>query len=142
VDGTQAKTVTSPRPPHDQPGSQPSRHLDQRETRGHSVTIAHITRRFATETALNDVSLDVSAGEFLSILGPSGCGKTTLLRIIAGLDFPDDGRIFIDSRDVTHLPAHKRPTNLVFQRGALFPHRSVSRTSPTRSSAAASIETM
>lgn len=125
MDGTQAETVTSPRPPHDQPGSHPSRDLDQRETRGHSVTIAHITRRFATETALKDVSLDVSAGEFLSILGPSGCGKTTLLRIIAGLDFPDDGRILIDSRDVTHLPAHKRPTNLVFQRGALFPHRSV-----------------
>jgi len=92
---------------------------------GHSVTISHVTRRFATETAVDDVSLEVPAGEFLSILGPSGCGKTTLLRIIAGLDFPDDGRILIDGRDVTHLPAHKRPTNLVFQRGALFPHRTV-----------------
>jgi spermidine/putrescine ABC transporter ATP-binding subunit len=97
----------------------------ERESGGHSVTISHITRRFATETAVNDVSLEVPAGEFVSILGPSGCGKTTLLRIIAGLEFPDAGRIFIDSRDVTHLPAHKRPTNLVFQRGALFPHRSV-----------------
>jgi len=125
VDGAHKTTVTSPRPPDEQPGSHPNHDLDQSETRGHSVTIAHITRRFATETALNDVSLEVAAGEFLSILGPSGCGKTTLLRIIAGLDFPDDGRILIDSRDVTHLPAHKRPTNLVFQRGALFPHRSV-----------------
>jgi len=96
-----------------------------RASGGHSVTISHITRRFAADTAVNDVSLEVPAGEFLSILGPSGCGKTTLLRIIAGLDFPDEGRILIDSRDVTHLPAHKRPTNLVFQRGALFPHRSV-----------------
>jgi len=92
---------------------------------GHSVTVSHITRRFATETAVDDVSLEIPAGEFVSILGPSGCGKTTLLRIVAGLDFPDDGRILIDNRDVTHLPAHKRPTNLVFQRGALFPHRSV-----------------
>ena len=92
---------------------------------GHSVTISHVTRRFATETAVDDVSIEIPAGEFVSILGPSGCGKTTLLRIVAGLDFPDDGRILIDDRDVTHLPAHKRPTNLVFQRGALFPHRSV-----------------
>ena len=92
---------------------------------GHSVTISHITRRFATETAVDDVSLEIPAGEFVSILGPSGCGKTTLLRIVAGLDFPDEGRVLIDNRDVTHLPAHKRPTNLVFQRGALFPHRSV-----------------
>lgn len=124
MDTAQAETVTSPHPPHDQPGTA-SRDGDHKGARGHGVTISHVTRRFATETALDDVSLDVPAGEFLSILGPSGCGKTTLLRIIAGLDFPDEGRIFIDNRDVTHVPPHKRPTNLVFQRGALFPHRSV-----------------
>lgn len=92
---------------------------------GHSVTISRVTRRFGSEAAVDDVSLEVAAGEFLSILGPSGCGKTTLLRIVAGLDFPDEGRVLIDNRDVTHLPPHKRPTNLVFQRGALFPHRTV-----------------
>jgi spermidine/putrescine transport system ATP-binding protein len=117
--------VTSPLPPEPDPGARPSPESRFDRTEGHSVTISHVTRRFATETAVDDVSLEVPAGEFLSILGPSGCGKTTLLRILAGLDFPDAGRILIDNRDVTHLPAHKRPTNLVFQRGALFPHRSV-----------------
>jgi spermidine/putrescine ABC transporter ATP-binding subunit len=92
---------------------------------GHRVEIDHVTRAFNDVAAVDDVSLDVPAGEFLSILGPSGCGKTTLLRIIAGLDYPDSGRILIDGRDVTGVPAHKRPTNLVFQRGALFPHMSV-----------------
>jgi spermidine/putrescine ABC transporter ATP-binding subunit len=92
---------------------------------GHTVTVNRITRRFNDVLAVDDVSLDVGAGEFLSILGPSGCGKTTLLRIIAGLDFADAGRVLIDGRDVTEAPAHKRPTNLVFQRGALFPHKSV-----------------
>jgi spermidine/putrescine ABC transporter ATP-binding subunit len=99
--------------------------VDGHRAKGHSVTISHVTRRYGLEAAVDDVSLEVAAGEFLSILGPSGCGKTTLLRIVAGLDFPDEGRILIDERDVTHLPPHKRPTNLVFQRGALFPHRTV-----------------
>jgi spermidine/putrescine transport system ATP-binding protein len=92
---------------------------------GHTVTVEGVSRRFGELQAVDDVSLEVPAGEFLSILGPSGCGKTTLLRIIAGLDFAEAGRILIDGRDVTDLPAHKRPTNLVFQRGALFPHKSV-----------------
>jgi spermidine/putrescine ABC transporter ATP-binding subunit len=107
------------------PTATPGEPAGLRAPGGHTVTISHVTRRFSTETAVDDVSLDIPAGEFVSILGPSGCGKTTLLRIIAGLDFPDEGRISIDGRDVTHLPAHRRPTNLVFQRGALFPHRSV-----------------
>jgi spermidine/putrescine ABC transporter ATP-binding subunit len=124
VDAPQSEPVT-PSPPTEETGSEPSRKISRHVKGGHSVTISHITRRFATETAVNNVSLEVPAGEFVSILGPSGCGKTTLLRIIAGLDFPDEGRILIDNRDVTHLPPHKRPTNLVFQRGALFPHRSV-----------------
>jgi spermidine/putrescine transport system ATP-binding protein len=125
VDATAIESVTAADLPHKDSAPHPSGLEERPGTGGHSVTISHIIRRFATETALDDVSLDVPAGEFLSILGPSGCGKTTLLRIIAGLDFPDEGRVSIDSRDVTHLPAHKRPTNLVFQRGALFPHRSV-----------------
>jgi ABC-type Fe3+/spermidine/putrescine transport system ATPase subunit len=92
---------------------------------GHGVTIEGISRSFGSVLAVDDVSLDIAAGEFLSILGPSGCGKTTLLRIIAGLDDPDSGRILIDGDDVTDRPPHRRPTNLVFQRGALFPHKSV-----------------
>jgi spermidine/putrescine transport system ATP-binding protein len=92
---------------------------------GHSVEIDGVSRFFGAVPAVDNVSLNVPAGQFLSILGPSGCGKTTLLRIIAGLDFPDSGRILIDGNDVTGLPAHRRPTNLVFQRGALFPHMSV-----------------
>jgi ABC-type Fe3+/spermidine/putrescine transport system ATPase subunit len=92
---------------------------------GHSVEIERVSRSFGAVAAVDDVSLVVSAGEFLSILGPSGCGKTTLLRIIAGLDYQDAGRILIDGRDVSDLPPNKRPTNLVFQRGALFPHKSV-----------------
>jgi spermidine/putrescine transport system ATP-binding protein len=93
--------------------------------RGHRVSIEGVSRRFGDVHAVDDVWIDVPAGEFLSILGPSGCGKTTLLRMIAGLDYPNAGRILIDERDVTWLPANKRPTNLVFQRGALFPHKSV-----------------
>ena len=92
---------------------------------GHRVSIEGVSRRFGDVHAVDDVWIDVPAGEFLSILGPSGCGKTTLLRMIAGLDYPNAGSILIDERDVTWLPANKRPTNLVFQRGALFPHKSV-----------------
>ena len=92
---------------------------------GHSVEVEGVSRSFGSVLAVDDVSLAVPAGEFLSILGPSGCGKTTLLRIIAGLEYQDSGRILIDGRDVTELRANKRPTNLVFQRGALFPHKSV-----------------
>jgi ABC-type Fe3+/spermidine/putrescine transport system ATPase subunit len=93
--------------------------------RGHDVEIEGVSRSFGGVLAVDDVSINTPAGEFLSILGPSGCGKTTLLRIIAGLEYPDVGRVLIDGRDVTALPANKRPTNLVFQRGALFPHKSV-----------------
>jgi spermidine/putrescine ABC transporter ATP-binding subunit len=92
---------------------------------GHGVSVEGISRSFGDVLAVDDVSLDIAAGEFLSILGPSGCGKTTLLRIIAGLEDADAGRILIDGKDVTDRPPHRRPTNLVFQRGALFPHKSV-----------------
>ena len=90
-----------------------------------AVGITGLTKSFGPALALADVSLDVRPGEFVSLLGPSGCGKTTLLRIIAGFDTPTQGRIFIHGQDVTDLPAERRPTNLVFQRGALFPHMTV-----------------
>jgi ABC-type Fe3+/spermidine/putrescine transport system ATPase subunit len=78
-----------------------------------------------TFEALKPQTLEIAAGECFSLLGPSGCGKTTLLRIIAGLERPDAGRIEMDGRDVTHLPPDRRPTAMVFQSYALFPHMTV-----------------
>jgi ABC-type Fe3+/spermidine/putrescine transport system ATPase subunit len=75
--------------------------------------------------ALADISLTVGAGQFVSLLGPSGCGKTTLLRLIAGSLTPDQGRIFLDGADITHVPTHRRNMGMVFQSFALFPHLSV-----------------
>ena len=90
-----------------------------------AVEVKRVTRRFADHVALADVSLTVREGEFFSLLGPSGCGKTTLLRIVAGLDLPDDGSISIGGVDAREIPAHRRPVNTVFQSYALFPHLSV-----------------
>jgi spermidine/putrescine transport system ATP-binding protein len=84
-----------------------------------------ITKRFVEVTALRDITLGVEQGEFLSLLGPSGCGKTTLLRSCAGLETPDAGRVFLEGKDVTDYPAYKRHVNMVFQRWALFPHKTV-----------------
>jgi spermidine/putrescine ABC transporter ATP-binding subunit len=84
-----------------------------------------VTHRFGATSALEDVSLGIEDGEFVTLLGPSGCGKTTLLRIIAGFIRPTAGRVFIAGRDVTRAPAHRRPVNLVFQRSTLFPHLDV-----------------
>ena len=75
--------------------------------------------------AVDDVSVGVKEGEFLTILGPSGCGKTTTLRMIGGFEFPDSGQIFLEGQDVTDLPAFKRPINMMFQDFALFPHMTV-----------------
>jgi spermidine/putrescine transport system ATP-binding protein len=93
--------------------------------KGVAIGIAGIEKSFGSFRALDTIELSVKAGEFVSLLGASGCGKTTLLRIIAGLERPSGGRILIDGRDVTPDAPEKRPTSLVFQRGALFPHMSV-----------------
>jgi len=93
--------------------------------KGSAVRVDGVTRRFGAFTAVSDVSLEIRAGEFFSLLGPSGCGKTTLLRMIAGLEHPDTGRVFLDGRDVTAVPPNKRPVNTVFQSYALFPHLTV-----------------
>ena len=80
------------------------------------LQIDHVTKTFDRTEAVSGFDLGVKTGEFVSLLGPSGCGKTTLLRIIGGLEFPDRGRILLDGQDITRLPAHKRPVNMVFQR--------------------------
>jgi spermidine/putrescine transport system ATP-binding protein len=84
-----------------------------------------VSKAFGGHRALSNVDLSVEKGEIYAILGPSGCGKTTLLRIIAGLELPDKGRVFLGSRELTRLPASQRPVNMVFQSYALFPHLNV-----------------
>jgi spermidine/putrescine transport system ATP-binding protein len=95
------------------------------ESRIPSVELSRVTKRFGDVLAVDDLSLDLSGGEFFTLLGPSGCGKTTTLRMIAGFEQPSDGAIRIEGADVADLPPHKRPTNTVFQSYALFPHMNV-----------------
>ncbi|AQT78859.1 spermidine/putrescine ABC transporter ATP-binding protein [Mycolicibacterium litorale] len=90
-----------------------------------AVELRSLTKYFGPAVAVDNVSLTVQAGEFLSLLGPSGCGKTTTLRLIGGFELPDDGSIQISGRNVEDLPPHKRPVNTVFQAYALFPHMKV-----------------
>jgi spermidine/putrescine ABC transporter ATP-binding subunit len=89
------------------------------------LRIERVTKRFGAHVAVDGVDLDIAAGEFITLLGPSGCGKTTLLRMIAGFESPDAGRILLDGEDIAPLPPHRRPVNTVFQHYALFPHLSV-----------------
>ena len=89
------------------------------------VEIQNVSRHFGTVRAVDDVSLSIRRGEFFSLLGPSGCGKTTLLRILAGFEHPDGGRVLLDGADITGLPPNRRKVNTVFQSYALFPHLTV-----------------
>ena len=84
-----------------------------------------MSKRFGDFVALDDIDFSIKPGEFFSLLGPSGCGKTTLLRIIAGFEFPDEGTILFDDENVIPFPPNKRQSNTVFQNYALFPHLSV-----------------
>lgn len=89
------------------------------------LSLEHITKSFRSQAVLTEFDLTIEDGEFFTILGPSGCGKTTILRLIAGFESPDEGKVRLDGQDITPLPAEDRPTNTVFQSYALFPHMSV-----------------
>ena len=93
--------------------------------KGSQVTIDHVSKRFGDFVALDDINFTIQPGEFFSLLGPSGCGKTTLLRIIAGFEFPDDGVVLFDDHNVIPLNPNKRASNTVFQTYALFPHMTI-----------------
>jgi spermidine/putrescine transport system ATP-binding protein len=92
---------------------------------GPAVRLEGVGKRFGAVLAVDRVSLEIEQGAFFALLGPSGCGKTTLLRLIAGFEAPDEGRILIDGEDVAGLPPNRRPVNTVFQSYAVFPHMSV-----------------
>ena len=89
------------------------------------LRIDGVTKRFGGFTAVDKLSLDIRAGEFFALLGPSGCGKTTLLRMLAGFETPDAGRILLNGKDIAQVLPHQRPVNMMFQNYALFPHLNV-----------------
>lgn len=91
------------------------------------LSVKNISKEFGTQKALDNVNFELSKGEFFSLLGPSGCGKTTLLRIIAGLEFPTSGTIELNGKDSSSLPPQKRNVGVVFQNYALFPNMTVFR---------------
>ena len=107
----------------------PGRRLSIRCSRwrrdGPSVEFSGVTKRFGDVVAVRDLSLAIERGTFFTLLGPSGCGKTTTLRMVAGFEEPNEGRILLDGVNVGGLPPFRRPTNTVFQSYALFPHLSV-----------------
>jgi spermidine/putrescine transport system ATP-binding protein len=90
-----------------------------------TLRFENVTKRFGNFTAVDHLTLEIEYGKVFSLLGPSGCGKTTLLRMAAGFETPDEGRVLLDGRDITGLPPEQRPVNTVFQNYALFPHLSV-----------------
>ncbi len=89
------------------------------------IVVERLVKDFGDVRAVNDITLEIPAGEFFSMLGPSGCGKTTTLRVIAGFEEPDSGRVLLDGQDVTWVSPKKRNVNMVFQDYALFPHMTV-----------------
>jgi spermidine/putrescine transport system ATP-binding protein len=92
---------------------------------GVAISLERVAKRFGSVTAVQETTLDIRDGEFFSLLGPSGCGKTTTLRMIAGFEVPDEGRVLLRGADVTTVPPNQRNVNTVFQHYALFPHMNV-----------------
>jgi spermidine/putrescine transport system ATP-binding protein len=95
------------------------------EDRSVAIALEGVSKRFGKAEAVRNVTLAIREGEFFSLLGPSGCGKTTTLRMIAGFEVPDEGRIVLQGKDVTTVFSNRRPVNMVFQQYALFPHMSI-----------------
>src|SRR3989441_961998 len=95
------------------------------ESQSIAIALEGVSKRFGKVGAVHDVNLAIAEGEFFSLLGPSGCGKTTTLRMIAGFEVPDEGRIVLQGKDVTSVTPNRRPVNMVFQQYALFPHMSI-----------------
>ncbi len=91
------------------------------------IKIKNLSKSFENVEVLKNINLEIEKGEFFSLLGPSGCGKTTLLRILAGFEYPSNGQVYFDEADVTSLPPNMRPSNMVFQNYAIFPHINVQR---------------
>ena len=96
------------------------------------IEFRHVTKRFGDFVAVDDLSLAIYEREFFALLGPSGCGKTTLMRMIAGFEEPTSGEVFLDGQNLAGVPPYRRPTNMMFQSYALFPHMTRrGRTSPS-----------
>lgn len=89
------------------------------------VELRNVSKRFGSNTVIDNIALTIPRGQMVTLLGPSGCGKTTILRLVAGLEKPSDGQIFIDGEDVTHRSIQQRDICMVFQSYALFPHMSL-----------------
>ncbi len=106
-------TLSGAAPPWARPGARPL------------VRFEDVRKRFGEVAAVDGVTLDIFEREFFALLGPSGCGKTTLLRLLAGFETPDEGRILLDGEDIARVPPHRRPVNMMFQSYALFPHLTV-----------------
>ena len=89
------------------------------------IELKNISKKYEDHTVLDNLSLDIKKNEFLTLLGPSGCGKTTTLKIIAGFEYADDGKVLFEEKDLNNIPPYQRPVNTVFQKYALFPHMNV-----------------
>jgi spermidine/putrescine ABC transporter ATP-binding subunit len=96
-------------------------------TKGSSIQIRNLVKRYGDVLAVDDISIEIQSGEFLTLLGPSGSGKTTTLMMVAGFEIPDSGEIFVDDQPIIFIPAYKRGLGMVFQHYSLFPHMTVER---------------
>jgi iron(III) transport system ATP-binding protein len=99
--------------------------MNQADLKTADLKLENLTKRFGKVIAVNNVSLEIPHGKLITLLGPSGCGKTTILRMIAGLEVPTSGKIYLGGEDITHLPPNERKITMVFQSYALFPHMNV-----------------